>query len=111
MKSVDGVYKEAKLLRASVSNSEKIDRAFEKTFNVLFYAIVVCVILSQVGIDPLALFLSFSGLIVAFAFMIGSASAKMFEGFLFILIRRPVSCGSTDSRSSNFRRPTNLILY
>jgi len=29
IKSVDQVYKEAKLLRASVKNSEKIDRAFE----------------------------------------------------------------------------------
>lgn len=114
VKSVDGVYKEAKLLRASVKNSGKIDRAFEKAINIFFYTIMVCIILSQVslrhtlktalafsglantllqiGIDPFALFLSLSSLILAFAFMIGSAASKMFEGWLFILVRRPVSC-------------------
>ena len=32
--------------------------------------------------DPLALFLSLSSVIVAFAFMIGSAASKYFEGIL-----------------------------
>jgi small-conductance mechanosensitive channel len=91
VKSVDTVYKEAKLLRASVRNSEKIDRAFERAANVLFYVIVICVTLSRLGYDPLAMFLSLSSILLAFAFMIGTASSKMFEGFLFILIRRPVS--------------------
>ena len=91
IKSVDSVYKEAKLLLASVKNSEKIDKAFEKAFNVLFYLIIVCVVLSQVGLDPLALILSLSSLIIGFAFMIGAASSKMFEGWLFIFLRRPVS--------------------
>lgn len=53
----------------------------------------MCVILSQLGFDPLALFLSISGVILAFAFMIGSASSKYFEGLLFILVRRPFSIG------------------
>jgi small-conductance mechanosensitive channel len=92
VKSVDGVYKEAKLLRASVRNSEKIDLTFEKAFNFPFYVIIVSVILSQFGFNPIALFLSFSSLFLAFAFMIKSASSNMFEGLLFILIRRPVSC-------------------
>ena len=92
VKSVDSVYKEAKFLRASVKNSEKIDRAFENVFNVGFYTVMVCVVLSQIGFDPVALFVSLSALIVGISFMIGSASAKMFEGWLFILVRRPVSC-------------------
>lgn len=79
VKSVDSVYKELRLLRASVANSSKIDRAFESIFNVIFYTIVVCIILSQIGYDPLALFLSISGVILGFAFMIGSASSKYFE--------------------------------
>jgi hypothetical protein len=41
----------------------------------------------------LALFLSLSGVILAFGFIIGSASAKYFEGLLFILIRRPYGIG------------------
>ena len=43
--------------------------------------------------DPLALFLSLSSVILAFAFVIGSASAKYFEGVLFILVRRPYGIG------------------
>jgi hypothetical protein len=35
VKSVDAVYKKARLLRASVKISQKIDRAFEKIFDVL----------------------------------------------------------------------------
>lgn len=93
VKSVDTVYKSLRLLRASVANSSKIDRAFENIFNIVFYAVVTCVILSQLGFDPLALFLSISGVILAFAFMIGSASSKYFEGLLFILVRRPFSIG------------------
>ena len=79
VKSVDTVYKDLRLLRAAVANSSKIDQAFESIFNVVFYVIVICIILSQVGYDPLALFLSISGVILAFAFMIGSASSKYFE--------------------------------
>ena len=79
VKSVDEVYKELRLLRASVANSTKIDRAFESIFNSIFYVILICLILSRLGHDPLALFLSISGVILAFAFMIGSASSKYFE--------------------------------
>jgi hypothetical protein len=43
--------------------------------------------------DPLSLFLSLSSVILAFAFMIGSASSKYFEGILFILVRRPYGIG------------------
>jgi hypothetical protein len=90
VKSIDAVFKEARLLRASVRNSEKIDRGLEKVFNVIFYTIIGCILLSYIGVDPFALFLSLSSVIVAFAFAIGSASAKIFEGILFILVRRPV---------------------
>ena len=79
VKSVDTVYKELRLLQASVQNSSKIDQAFERIFNVMFYVVVTCVILSQIGYDPLALFLSISGVVLGFAFMIGSASSKYFE--------------------------------
>ena len=41
--------------------------------------VVITIILSQLGFDPLALFLSISGVILAFAFMIGAASSKYFE--------------------------------
>lgn len=93
VKSVDAVYKEAKLVQASVKNSEKIDREFEKALNIPFYTVVTCIILSQIGLNPLTLFISLSPLILGFSWMIGSASSKMFEGWLFILIRRPYNIG------------------
>lgn len=91
VKSVDTVYKEVKLLRATIKNSEKIDLALERFINILFYAVTTCVIMSQLDFNPLTFFLSLSSIILAFAFMIGSAASKMCEGWLFILIRRPVS--------------------
>ena len=79
VRSVDTVYKELRLLRATVVSSSKIDKALESILNIIFYVIMACIILSQTGFDPLALFLSLSSIILAFAFMIGSASAKYFE--------------------------------
>ena len=79
VKSVDSVYKELRLLRAAVANSSKIDHAFESIINGIFYVIVATIILSFLGLDPLALFLSVSGVVLAFAFMIGAASSKYFE--------------------------------
>ena len=57
----------------------------------VFYILVLCVILGVVGLNPLRLIVSLTSVIVGFAFMVGSASSKMFEGWLFILVRRPVS--------------------
>lgn len=73
------VYKSLRLLRASIANAGQIDYAFEVLINYAFYIILVCVILAANGFNPLALFLSFSSIILAFAFMIGSASSKYFE--------------------------------
>jgi hypothetical protein len=66
-----------------------MDRAFERIINVVFYFVVICVVLSVMGIDPLVLFASISGFVLGFAFMIGAACSKYFEGLLLILVRRP----------------------
>jgi len=50
VKSVDSVYKEFRLLQATIDNSTRIDQAFENLFNIVFYVIVVTVILSQLGL-------------------------------------------------------------
>ena len=57
--------------------------------------------------DPLSLFLSLSSVILAFAFMIGSASSKYFEGLLFILGRRPYGIGDL-IHVSNVEEETNI---
>jgi hypothetical protein len=64
------------LLRATVVSSSEIDKALESILNITFYVIMTCIILSQTGYDPLALFLSLSSIILAFASMVGSASAS-----------------------------------
>lgn len=79
VKSIDAVYKELRMLRATVAGSSKIDQALEKIFNIFFYVLMATIILSQTGFDVLALFISVSSIVLAFAFMIGSASAKYFE--------------------------------
>jgi len=79
VKSCDQVYRHMRLLRASVANSGQIDHAFEILVNIAFYLIVAIIILVVLDLDPLALFVSISGIILAFAFMISSASSKYFE--------------------------------
>jgi len=92
-KSVDAVYKELRLFRASVANSARVDRSFEKIINFAFYLILGCFSLAILGIDPLALFAAISGFILGFAFMIGGACSKYFEGLLMILITKPYDIG------------------
>jgi len=50
LKSVDAVYKEFRLLLASIDNSSQIDRAFENIINIIFYIVVGAVTLSQLGV-------------------------------------------------------------
>lgn len=93
VKSVDTVYKRLRLLSASISNAAQIDNAAERIFNCIFYTVLAIIIVSVLGFDPMALFLSISSIIVASAFMIANASSRWFEGMLFVLIRRPYSIG------------------
>jgi Mechanosensitive ion channel len=107
VKSVDAVYKELRFLQASIDNSSQIDKSFENIVNVIFYAIVVSIVLSQLGFDPFSLFLSLSSVVLAFAFAIGSASSKYIEGLLFILVRRPYGIGDL-VHVSNIEADTSL---
>ena len=78
-KSIDSLYKELRLLRASVRNSQKIDHSFEQIFNVVFYTVLIFICLALLGFDPLALFLSLSSFALAFSFMISRASSNYFD--------------------------------
>jgi hypothetical protein len=78
-RSIDAVYKDLRMLRASITNSQKIDRSIKTVFNIMFYGVLVVVILSLTGYDPLKIFLSLSGIVLAFSFMIRSASSSYFE--------------------------------
>ena len=89
----DVVYREMKLLRASVRNSQKIDKTFERVFNILFYIFIAVIILYVFRLDPVSIFLSLSSIVLAFSFMISTASSKYVEGLMFILYRRPYDIG------------------
>jgi hypothetical protein len=69
VKAVDAVYKQLRLLSASIVNSGEVDHAAEGIFNWVFYTLVAIVIIAVLGFDPLAMFLSLSSIMVAFAFM------------------------------------------
>lgn len=79
LKSVDKVYKDFRLLQASIENSGSVDRSFEIMVNYAFFTLLWCVILWVIGLDPFALLLSLSAFIVGFAFCVGGASSKFFE--------------------------------
>ena len=68
------------MLSANISNSSQIDKAVEKIINIIFYIILGAICLSSLDIDPMEVFLSLSGLTLAFAFMFGSSSSNFFEG-------------------------------
>ena len=67
--------------------------SFEWIFNFVFYVVIGVIVMSVLGLDPLALFVSISTFVLAFSFMISRASSNYFEGLLFILCRRPYDIG------------------
>mmetsp|Transcript_26351 Transcript_26351/g.44013 ORF Transcript_26351/g.44013 Transcript_26351/m.44013 type:complete len:1247 (+) Transcript_26351:137-3877(+) len=111
VRSVDRVYKDLRLLRASIINSSQIDQAFEALINIVFYFVLFCVVLACWNIDPLALFLSLSSIILAFTFAIGSASSKYFEGLMFILGRNPYDIGDRISINQVDEQPASDGVY
>ncbi|KAL3792577.1 hypothetical protein HJC23_005547 [Cyclotella cryptica] len=92
-KSVDTVYKELRLLRASIANSAQIDIAFEKIVNSFFYFFLVIVAVTILGINIWSVFLSINTLVLGFSFLFGSAASNYFEGLLLIFVRRPYDIG------------------
>jgi hypothetical protein len=97
------VYKALRLLLASIDNSSQIDiackrattlldglalsnlthrfrgSADERIVNVGFYIVGFFCVMGVLGVDIGALIIALSGLVVSFAFMIGSASSKYLE--------------------------------
>ncbi|KAL3903321.1 MAG: hypothetical protein SGARI_005432 [Bacillariaceae sp.] len=101
VRSIDSVYKTLRLLLANISNSSQIDQAYARLVNVVFYVLSGFVILAALGVDINSLFLGLSGLLVSFAFMIGTASSKYLEGILLILVRKPFDIAATADVDNN----------
>ena len=92
-----------------------MDQAFEGIVNIVFYFILGCIALAVLGIDPFALFVAISGFVLGFAFMIGAACSKYFEGLLMILVRKPYDIGDRiningpESESSAYGAPGWIV--
>lgn len=93
VQSIDYVYKHLRFLRASILNSSKIDTVLEDAFDVIFNGILVITILTMLGLNPWPLLVSFSTLMVSFAFSFGPSCAKYIEGIIMIAVRRPYNIG------------------
>lgn len=69
--SIDEVYKDLRLFRASLDNSSSIDNSFESIINVIFYTVVILCVLMIMGFQMWEPILSFSAFVFSFAFMFG----------------------------------------
>eukprot|EP00569_Conticribra_weissflogii_P014890 CAMPEP_0171391814 /NCGR_PEP_ID=MMETSP0880-20121228/1528_1 /TAXON_ID=67004 /ORGANISM="Thalassiosira weissflogii, Strain CCMP1336" /LENGTH=1734 /DNA_ID=CAMNT_0011904567 /DNA_START=216 /DNA_END=5420 /DNA_ORIENTATION=+ len=106
--SIDTVYKDLRLFRASLANSSTIDDSFESIMNVLTAILAICGILLIIGFNQWKAVSSLAAFLVSFSFMFGAASSKYFEGILLIFVRRPYDIGdkialsdpSTDTSAS-----------
>jgi len=106
VKSVDTVYKQLRLLRASIANSRQIDLAFERIANCFFYFFLVIIAVAILGINIWTVFLSFNTFFLGFSFLFGSAASNYFEGLLLIFVRRPYDIGDRIA-TSNPKSDTN----
>jgi len=93
VKSVDAVYKDLRVLYASIANATRMNAASQRLVDVVFFFILSCIVLDALGVDPIALFGSLAAFIVGLSFMVGGASSKYFEGLLFVLVRKPFDIG------------------
>eukprot|EP00577_Skeletonema_sp_RCC1716_P003879 CAMPEP_0113387966 /NCGR_PEP_ID=MMETSP0013_2-20120614/8829_1 /TAXON_ID=2843 ORGANISM="Skeletonema costatum, Strain 1716" /NCGR_SAMPLE_ID=MMETSP0013_2 /ASSEMBLY_ACC=CAM_ASM_000158 /LENGTH=1582 /DNA_ID=CAMNT_0000270919 /DNA_START=159 /DNA_END=4907 /DNA_ORIENTATION=- /assembly_acc=CAM_ASM_000158 len=91
--SIDNVYRELRLYRANLSNSQQIDESFHGLINILHYFVVILVMLIIMGFNNWESLLSMTTFFFSFSFMFGPASSKYFEGILLIFVRRPYDIG------------------
>lgn len=89
VQSCDYVYKHLRFLRAAINNSSKIDSVLEDVFDCIFYGALTILIMTLLGFNPWPLLVSFSTVMVSFAFAFGPSAAKWIEGTLMIAVRRP----------------------
>lgn len=89
VKSIDNVYKSCRLLNANIYNSKYTDAAVESVVNALFWFCLIIFVLTELQLDPWAILLSLSSLIISLSFAFGSTASKYFDGMLFILLQQP----------------------
>lgn len=91
--SCDQVYKRLRYLRASVGNSTLIDNVLENIFNGAYGFFLILVVLSILQLNPWALLVSLSTVLLSLSFAVGPSAAKVVEGMIMIAVRRPFDLG------------------
>lgn len=79
VKSVDNVYKSCRLLSANIRNAKYTDAAVESIVNFCFWFAIGIFVLSELGLDPWAILLSLSSLIISLSFALGTTASKYFD--------------------------------
>jgi len=93
IKSIDTVYKELRLLRASIANSAQIDYAFEHVVNFFFYFFLIVASVLILGFNLWSVIIAMNGFLFSFSFSFGAAASNWFEGLLLIFVRRAYDIG------------------
>lgn len=105
VQSVDYVYKSLRFLRASIMNSSKIDSVLEDVFDVIYNVILALIVLTMIGINIWPLLVSFSTVMVSFAFSFGPSCAKYIE------VSCPGDVAYYEAASANQRRIVCLFTF
>lgn len=100
LKSCDNLYKRVVLFRATTTNAGRLDDAFEKMINFVFYIILALVLAAAAGFNPSELFLSMGAIFLPLSFLFSAAASKFFEGLLLVLVRQPFDIGDRIALSS-----------
>ena len=93
IQAVDKAYKRLVFLRASLKNSYLLDGVLERLANGLFYFVLVLFVSSLMELNPWALMVSFTSILVSVSFALGSSLSRYVEGVLLIAVRRPFDLG------------------
>ncbi|KAL3920631.1 MAG: hypothetical protein SGILL_003161 [Bacillariaceae sp.] len=93
VQACDNVYKKIRYFRASVGNASVIDQVLESIIDVVFYFTLGLLVLSILNLNPWAILVSLSTLLVTASFAVGPSAAKAIEGILLIVGRRPFDIG------------------
>ncbi|KAK1737000.1 mechanosensitive ion channel family protein [Skeletonema marinoi] len=86
-------YKKLRYLRAGTGNSTLIDEVLENFFNGAFSFCLALAVMTILKMNPWALLVSLSTILVSFAFAFGPSVAQIIEGCIMIAVRRPFDLG------------------
>jgi len=92
LKSMDRIYRRARVFRATTLTSAQLDDAFEQIINIVFYAIIGTVIFLTIGVKTDGI-VALSGAFLSLSFMFGGSASRFLEGLLLVLARQPYDVG------------------